>query len=254
MERSGRTTGIPPRWARPYEFRVSAVDYKGNAQPWVTVPNTQARPLNGVFARVAADSLNVRTGAGVGFGVVKTVGTNDYIYVLDGPVSAGGYDWYRVQYGFTAWPAGGYATIGWVAAGSSVQTYLVPAPPPTRSRAAPFVTDLAVTDKFIPNGRAGENRAVASYQLAGAVDDARLGGARSGRYDGSVQSMAERRDPGARARRGTGARLAARRPRREATCCASWPPRREAQSTRLPPRNSARHSWTPGYPAALQPN
>ena len=83
-----------------YEFRVRAVDLKGNAQSWVTVPGKPASVKAGAFARVAASTLNVRSGPGPAYGIVDNAEAGDVVYVLEGPVSAGGYQWFRVQYGF----------------------------------------------------------------------------------------------------------------------------------------------------------
>jgi hypothetical protein len=159
---------------RTYEFRVQAIDLKGNAQAWVSVPAQPASVVAGAFARVTTGALNVRSGAGTSFGIVGSLAAGSVVYVLDGPVASGDYQWYRVQYGFTEWPAAGYAQIGWVAAGSGSETYLAPAGPPTRVKLAPFVAGYAVTPSFLPTGPAPGNVATVSYSLSGPVAAARM--------------------------------------------------------------------------------
>ena len=84
-----------------YEFRVRAVDLKGNAQSWITVPGKPVSLKAGAFARVSAATLNIRSGPGTQYGIVDGAVAGDVVYVLEGPVAAGGYQWYRVQYGFS---------------------------------------------------------------------------------------------------------------------------------------------------------
>jgi spore germination protein YaaH len=159
---------------KTYQFRVQAIDLKGNAQPWVTVKSKPAAVSSGAFAAVTTGSLNVRSGAGTSFGIVDALPWGSRVYVLQGPVSASGYQWYRVQYGFAEWPSSDYALIGWSAAGGSNETYLAPADPPTQTRLNPFVSDLTVSPSFLPYGTGPGSVATASYRLAGAVSSARL--------------------------------------------------------------------------------
>ncbi len=53
-----------------YEFRVRAVDLKGNAQSWVTVPGKPVNVKAGAFARVSASTLNIRSGPGTTYAIV----------------------------------------------------------------------------------------------------------------------------------------------------------------------------------------
>jgi spore germination protein YaaH len=114
-----------------YDFRVSAIDYKGNAQPWLPAMSSPGATVTvGGFARVAVDVLNVRSGAGTSFATVDQLSKGALVAVLGGPISAGGYQWYQVQFDFTEWPSADYPRTGWVAAGSGGTAYLVPAKPP----------------------------------------------------------------------------------------------------------------------------
>ncbi len=152
-----------------YTFRVQAIDWKGNAQAWTDVPAKPANVTKGAFASVATDALNIRSGAGTGYAAVGSASTGDVVYVLDGPVSANGYQWYRVQYDFTEWPTADFANIGWVASGTSSEPYLVAADAPTRVKLAPFVTWSARTPAFSPNGDGVQDAASTTYSLSGAA-------------------------------------------------------------------------------------
>ena len=125
---SATFVGVP---GHSYDFRVSAVDYKGNAQPWLApMSGPAATPTIGGFARVGVDSLNVRSGAGTGFSTLAQLSSGATVAVLGGPISAGGYQWYQIQFGFTEWPSADYPRTGWVASGSGGIAYLVPTKPP----------------------------------------------------------------------------------------------------------------------------
>ena len=157
-----------------YLFRVRAVDQRGNAQPWITVPAKPASLKVGAFARVRTSSLNVRTGPGTGYGLVATASKGDRVYLLDGPVAAGGYAWYRVQYGFTEWPAADFPLIAWVAGGGAGATYLAPSASPTSTRLAPFVTLTARTPRFSPNGDGVRDGVTVNYTLGGSASAVEL--------------------------------------------------------------------------------
>ncbi|HSM38854.1 MAG TPA: glycosyl hydrolase family 18 protein, partial [Candidatus Limnocylindrales bacterium] len=157
-----------------YEFRVQAVDWKGNAQPWITVPPKPASVTPGAFARVSTATLNVRSGAGTGYAIVDTLSAADRVYVLDGPVSASGYEWYRVQYGFSEWPSADYPRIGWSAVGDSGGPFLAPAAPPTLTTLDPFVISVAGPAAFSPNGDGRKDTATVSYRLRDAASSVRL--------------------------------------------------------------------------------
>ena len=81
-----------------YEFRVQAVDSRGNAQPWLTAPGMRSTVTPGSFAR-ATTSLNVRSGAGTSYAALTTLAASERVYVMSGPVVAGGLSWSQVQYG-----------------------------------------------------------------------------------------------------------------------------------------------------------
>ncbi|TMB57655.1 MAG: hypothetical protein E6J47_01920 [Chloroflexi bacterium] len=152
-----------------YEFRVSATDLKGNRQPWVSVPAQPAGLTAGTFARVAVDSLNVRGGAGTAYPILSTLPSGAVIDLLAGPISADGYSWWRVQYGFTEWPSSDYPRIGFVAAGSGSGPYLVPTQAPTIVRLDPFVASLSTPPAFSPNGDGVKDGVAATYRLRAAA-------------------------------------------------------------------------------------
>ena len=145
----GTYVGVP---GHRYEFRVSARDFKGNPQPWLaTVPAPRATLAIGGFASVAASGLNVRSGAGVSFTVLDTLQSGSMLAVLAGPVAAGGYQWYQVQFGFSEWPSAQYPRRGWVAAGSGGVAYLTPAWAPNVTTISPAATPvLPITDLVAP--------------------------------------------------------------------------------------------------------
>ena len=62
----------------------------------------------GGFARVAADGSTFRSGAGTGFSTLDQLSTGDKVAVLGGPIAAGGYQWYQIQFAFTEWPSADY--------------------------------------------------------------------------------------------------------------------------------------------------
>jgi spore germination protein YaaH len=125
---SATFVGVP---GHSYDFRVSAIDYKGNAQPWLASMSAPGTTLAvGGFARVAVDALNVRSGAGTGFSSLGLLSAGATVAVLGGPIAAGGYQWYQVQFSFTEWPSADYPRVGWLAAGSGGTAYIVPTKPP----------------------------------------------------------------------------------------------------------------------------
>jgi spore germination protein YaaH len=125
---SATFAGVP---GHSYDFRVSAIDYKGNAQPWLASMRAPGTTLSvGGFARLAVDTLNVRSGAGTGFSSLDQLSSGATVAVLGGPIAAGGYQWYQVQFAFNEWPSSDYPRTGWVAAGSGATAYLVPTKPP----------------------------------------------------------------------------------------------------------------------------
>jgi spore germination protein YaaH len=127
--------GVP---GHAYDFRVAAVDYKGNVQPWQPSLAAPGASLSvGGFGRVTVDGLNVRSGAGTSFSTLDQVNTGALVAILGGPIAAGGYQWYQVQFAFSEWPSSDYPRTGWLAAGSGGTPYLVPSKPPNMITVAP---------------------------------------------------------------------------------------------------------------------
>ncbi|HEY7451195.1 MAG TPA: glycosyl hydrolase family 18 protein [Candidatus Limnocylindria bacterium] len=159
-----------------YEFRMSAVDRNGNRQPWTAAaPDPGANLVVGGFAEAAVDALNVRTGAGTTFGVIDTLELGARVAVLGGPIAAGGYDWYQVQFDFTEWTSVDYPRIGWAAAAGGGTPYLRPAVGPTVTSLLPWVTGYqAAPRRFSPNGDGVADQVTASFSLTGAASSARL--------------------------------------------------------------------------------
>ncbi|HKO34783.1 MAG TPA: glycosyl hydrolase family 18 protein [Candidatus Limnocylindria bacterium] len=157
-----------------YEFRVRAVDLKGNAQSWVTVPGKPATVKAGAFARVSAATLNIRSGPGTTYGIVDGAVAGDVVYVLEGPVASGGYQWFRVQYGFTEWPSADFPRIAWMAGSQSGTAMLAPRQAPTVTRLSPFVNLTGHTGRFSPNGDGVQDAAQVQYSLREAASAVRL--------------------------------------------------------------------------------
>ena len=157
-----------------HEFRVQGIDRKGNRQPWVNVPARPSSVEAGAFATVLIAQLNVRSGPGTGYPVVADQPQGAPVYVLEGPVNANGYRWFRVQYAFSEWPSSDYARVGWMALGSDSQDYLGPAAAPTMTRLDPFVRDVSATPLLSPNGDGRSDTATVSFRLAGPATSVRL--------------------------------------------------------------------------------
>ncbi|HEX6655017.1 MAG TPA: FlgD immunoglobulin-like domain containing protein, partial [Candidatus Limnocylindria bacterium] len=159
---------------RTYQFRMRATDMKGNVQAWVSPPAKPASLQPAAFGRVTASTLNVRTGPGTGYGIIDTAATGDIVYVLEGPVSSGGYQWYRVQYGFTEFPSSDYPLIAWMAGSSSGTPMIVPAQSPGATTLRPFVSQGSRTTAFSPNGDGVQDAATIGFDLAEATTATRL--------------------------------------------------------------------------------
>ncbi len=159
-----------------YEFRVSATDFKGNAQPWLPAnPNPGSTLAVGGFARVAVDSLRVRGGAGTGFAILDTLAAGSVVAVLGGPIDASGYRWYQVQFDFSEWPSSQYPRLGWAAAASGSTPYLVPTLAPTATTLTPTVTGYQVTPRRVsPNGDGVGDTVTVSFSLPLPASQARL--------------------------------------------------------------------------------
>lgn len=153
--------------ATSYEFRVKAVDFKGNAQSWTTAPATPSSLRPDAFARVASATLNVRSGPGTGYGTIATANQGDVVFVLEGPVASGGYDWYRVQYGFSEWPSAESPLIAWMAGRTTDTQLLVPTRAPSTTRLSPFVSEEASGLSFSPNGDGVQDSAAIGFALRG---------------------------------------------------------------------------------------
>jgi spore germination protein YaaH len=159
-----------------YEFRVSAVDRKGNRQPWVGSPANPGSSLTvGGFASVVTDELNVRAGAGTGHGLQATLVRGDRVFLASGPIASGGYNWYQVYHGFAEWGPADYPSIGWVAAGLGAEAYLAPAVAPTITTLSPTVASVSVAPRrFSPNGDGVLDGATTTFSLPTAASAARL--------------------------------------------------------------------------------
>jgi spore germination protein YaaH len=160
---------------RTYEFRVQAVDWKGNRQPWITAPGKAASVSRGSFATVIASVLNVRSGPGTTHAILDTLAAGDRVRVIGGPTASGGYEWFQVEYGFEVWPSTDYPRIGWVARAGGGETWLVPAYAPSVTRLDPFLDDYALTSPaFSPNGDGRKDTIGLRYTLPSAVADLRV--------------------------------------------------------------------------------
>jgi hypothetical protein len=138
------------------------------------VPAKPASVQPGAFARVTAATLNVRSGPGTAYGIVATATEGDVMDVIEGPVSSGGYSWFRVQYGFDEWPSADYPLIAWVAGSDSDTAYLAPAVAPTVTTLSPFVAQGSRTGIFSPNGDGVQDTATTTYTLKAAASSVRL--------------------------------------------------------------------------------
>ncbi|HEX5039104.1 MAG TPA: glycosyl hydrolase family 18 protein [Candidatus Limnocylindria bacterium] len=165
----------PGQEGKTYEFRVQAVDLRGNAQPWLVAPGMPSSLRPGTFASVTTTTLNVRSGAGTNYAVVGTASSGDRVYILSGPVSAGGYTWWQVEYDWSTWPSTDYARIGWMAAGSGGDTYLKPGYAPSITNLAPFVSGYArSTASISPNGDGVNDGLIMRYTLVGPASAMRM--------------------------------------------------------------------------------
>jgi len=165
--------GVP---GRSYEFRVQAVDLKGNAQPWQGIAPARPSALAlATYASVNTGVLNIRSGPSTTYGAVGTLAAGARVYLIDGPVAASGYTWYQVQYGFAEWPSSNYPLIGWVAAGDATSPYLVPANAPGVTLLAPFIGSYALSSPaFSPNADGSNDTLTVTYALRAATTDVRV--------------------------------------------------------------------------------
>jgi len=159
---------------RTYQFRMRATDMKGNVQDWTPVPSKPASLQPAAFGKVTASTLNVRTGPGTGYGIIDTATAGDVVYVLEGPISSGGYAWYRVQYGFSEFPSSDYPLIAWMAGSSSGTPMIAPAQAPGATTLRPFVSQGSRTATFSPNGDAVQDVATIGFDLGEPTTATRL--------------------------------------------------------------------------------
>lgn len=79
-----------------------------------TTPTTPTTPTGsfavGSTVTVNAVTVNIRTGAGLSFPVAYTATAGQTFTILEGPVVANGYNWYRVSDLVGAWIAGAFLT------------------------------------------------------------------------------------------------------------------------------------------------
>jgi spore germination protein YaaH len=159
-----------------YEFRVAARDRLGNLQPWVAAMASPGASLavHG-FATVSVDQLNVRSGAGTAFTSLAQLALGSRVGILSGPVSAGGYLWYQVQFAFTEWPSADYPRTGWAAAKYGTSVYLTPAVAPTVTTYSPTIGAYSVSARsFSPNGDGVADTVAIRYSLPAAATSGRI--------------------------------------------------------------------------------
>jgi spore germination protein YaaH len=116
-----------------FAFRVRARDTPGNLGAWdvssVYHPHVALAP--GGFGKVVASTVNVRSAASTSAPIVTTAGSGTMLAITGGPVSAGGYTWYKATLPIAEWaPIAGVRTDVWVAAGSSSATFVAPVTAP----------------------------------------------------------------------------------------------------------------------------
>jgi spore germination protein YaaH/putative cell wall-binding protein len=174
------TTATAATWigapGHSYEFRMSAVDTRGNRQPWAGPAADPGTSLTaGGFGQVVTSTLNVRSAAGTGFPVLATLATGSRVAIMGGPVASGGYDWYEVQFDFAEWPSAEYPRVGWVARAGGAVTYLAPAPAPTVTAVQPVIAGYAVDPRHTsPNGDGFRDTASVTFSLLGSATSASL--------------------------------------------------------------------------------
>jgi spore germination protein YaaH len=103
-----------------FAFRVRARDTHGNVGAWdvSSVYTSQVGLAIGNFAKVVAPSVNVRSAASTTAAIVTTAAAGTILAITGGPLSNGGYTWYKVTLPISEWaPVAGVRTDVWVAAG-----------------------------------------------------------------------------------------------------------------------------------------
>ena len=117
MIEEGPTTSGGYEWYKVYtdsgrgwvagEFLAKTVTYTGAAGATSGGATTGATWAVGKWLRVDTDTVTLRSGAGTTYAALKTLGTGEWVMVKEGPIAAGGYQWYKVytDYG-DGWVAG----------------------------------------------------------------------------------------------------------------------------------------------------
>ncbi len=178
------------RTGHRYAFRVRGHDSHGNVSAWdvTTVGGPPAAIATGGFVRVVADSLNMRAAASTSSTKIGTLSTGDALAILDGPVTSGGYTWYKATGPLYEWsPVTRPETGFWVAAGSGSSEYLVPRQPLNvavvaaplsglRLRSAPGAPGggVGVAATFSPNGDGLADRVGIDWQVSSPLTNATL--------------------------------------------------------------------------------
>ncbi|CAN5638028.1 hypothetical protein BH20CHL7_BH20CHL7_06280 [soil metagenome] len=134
---------------KTFAFRVRARDHKGNVSSWTGVPANPAATIGvGGFGRVQMDTLNARTGAGTDKSLATTLKAGDIVAFLAGPVSASGYQWFRVAAPLREWSiVGDTRTDLWVATATATgsETFIASAAPPNTTRVTAGASLAAVS-------------------------------------------------------------------------------------------------------------
>jgi hypothetical protein len=117
----------------------------------------------------------VRSGAGTSFTQLDQLTAGERVMLQSGPLSAGGYLWYQVQFDFAEWPSATYPRTGWVAAGDGTTPFIVPARAPTVTTLRPWFTAYSPRARvFSPNGDGRSDTVAVSYTLPDATTAVRL--------------------------------------------------------------------------------
>jgi len=126
-----------------YSFRVRARDGRGNTSPWDVTSVWSASPAlaEGGFGRVATDRLNMREGPSTSAATLGTMPVDTLLALVEGPVSAGGYSWFRAIGPIREWaPVSRVQSGFWVAASGSGTQFLVPVQAPNATTVSPAAT------------------------------------------------------------------------------------------------------------------
>ena len=107
-----------PQSASGYVWYQISIDGPGTTG-WMVSDFLEAGHTNQGFpagaAVVTTSSVNLRTGAGTGYGVIAVYSAGEFATVIEGPVAANGYQWYKVELvvnGNIGWFAGEFLKYG----------------------------------------------------------------------------------------------------------------------------------------------